>query len=200
MVLSHPPLLLASGSLVRATLLRGAGVPFEVQNSHVDEDAIKERFADSNIDALAILLAEAKALAVSKDNPAALVIGADQILSCNGERFDKPRDMVEARANLQKFQGTSHRLHSAIVLAENGRIIWRHSDHADLTMRPFSDAFLEHYLATVGARALTSVGCYQLEGAGIQLFQKITGDYFTILGLPLLPLLAELRTRGVVGT
>ena len=195
---SYPPILLASGSLVRANLLRGAGVIFGVENSRVDEDAIKERFANSNIDALAILLAEAKALAVSKDNPAALVIGADQILSCNGGRFDKPRDMAEARANLQKFRGTSHRLHSGIVIAENERIIWRHSDHADLTMRPFSDAFLDEYLTALGDKVLTSVGCYQLEGAGIQLFEKITGDYFTILGLPLLPLLAELRARGVV--
>ncbi|MDO8422263.1 MAG: Maf family nucleotide pyrophosphatase [Parvibaculum sp.] len=200
MVLSHSPLLLASGSLVRANLLRGAGVTFEIQNSRVDEDAIKERFADSDIDALAILLAEAKALAVSKENPAALVIGADQILSCNGERFDKPHDMTEARSNLQKFRGTSHRLHSGIVLAQDGRIVWRHSDHADLTMRPFSDLFLDDYLALVDDKVLTSVGCYQLEGAGIQLFEKITGDYFTILGLPLLPLLAELRARGVVGT
>lgn len=195
---SHPPLLLASGSQVRANLLRGAGVTFKIQNSRVDEDAIKERFANSDIDALAILLAEAKAIAVSKDNPSTFVIGADQILSCHGERFDKPRDMTEARMNLQKFRGTVHRLHSGIVIAENGRIIWRHSDHADLTMRPFSDAFLEEYLTTVGDKVLTSVGCYQLEGAGIQLFEKITGDYFTILGLPLLPLLAELRTRGVV--
>ncbi len=199
MALTHPPLLLASGSVVRANLLRGAGVTFGIQNSRVDEDAIKERFADSNIDALTILLAEAKALAVSGENPEALVIGADQILSCNGERFDKPRDMREARSNLQKFRGTTHRLHSGLVIALGGKIVWRHSDHADLTMRPFSDAFLDEYLTLVGDRVLASVGCYQLEGAGIQLFEKMTGDYFTILGLPLLPLLAELRSRGLVG-
>lgn len=199
MALTHPPLLLASGSLVRANLLRGAGVTFGIQNSRVDEDAIKQRFADSNIDALTILLAEAKALAVSGEKPQALVIGADQILSCNGERFDKPRDLGEARANLKKFRGTTHRLHSGLVIASGGKIVWRHSDHADLTMRPFSDAFLDEYLALVGDKVLTSVGCYQLEGAGIQLFEKMTGDYFTILGLPLLPLLAELRNRGLVG-
>lgn len=191
-------LVLASGSAVRATLLRQAGIPFDVQNSQVDEDAIKERFADSNIDDLAIKLAAAKAIAVSTERPDAMVIGADQILSCEGARFDKPRDMAEARTNLKFFHGRTHRLHSGIVLAQSGEIIWHHSAHADLTMRAFSDDFLETYLATVGDKVLTSVGCYQLEGPGIQLFENISGDYFTILGLPLLPLLDELRRRKVV--
>lgn len=192
------PLVLASGSAVRATLLRQAGLSFEVQNSRVDEDLIKERFADSDTDALAIKLAEAKAIAVSAENSEALVIGADQILSCQAKHYDKPRDLREARANLMMFRGRPHRLHSAIVLAKSGAIVWRHSDHADLSMRNFSDAFLDQYLAEVGDKVLTSVGCYQLEGPGIQLFEKIKGDYFTILGLPLLPLLAELRQRQVV--
>ena len=191
-------LVLASGSAVRATLLRQAGIPFDVQNSRVDEDAIKERFADSNIDELAIKLASAKAVAVSTERPDAVVIGADQILSCEGARFDKPRDMNEAWTNLKFFHGRTHRLHSGIVLAQAGDIIWHHSAHADLTMRDFSDDFLETYLKTVGDKVLTSVGCYQLEGPGIQLFENISGDYFTILGLPLLPLLNELRRRKVV--
>jgi len=191
-------LVLASGSAVRATLLRQAGVLFDIQNSRVDEDAIKERFAGSDIDDLAINLAAAKANAVSIERPDAVVIGADQILSCEGARFDKPRDMDEARANLKIFHGRTHRLHSGIVLAQDGEIVWHHSAHADLTMRAFSDHFLETYLATVGDKVLTSVGCYQLEGPGIQLFENISGDYFTILGLPLLPLLDELRRRKVV--
>jgi len=195
--LSTPLLVLASGSFVRATLLRQAGIDFDICNSQVDEDVIKEKFADSNIDELAIELATAKAVAVSAGKPGALVIGADQILSCEGSRFDKPRDMDEARANLTFFHGRTHRLHSGIVLVQSGEIIWQHSAHADLTMRDFSDEFLETYLAEVGERALTSVGCYQLEGPGIQLFENISGDYFTILGLPLLPLLAELRRHKV---
>ena len=198
--MSNLPLILASGSAVRATLLRQAGLAFDVQNSRVDEDVIKARTDQSDIDALAILLAEAKAKAkaVSTEHQTALVIGADQILSCNGERFDKPKHMDEARENLRKFRGRTHRLHSAIVLALGGRIIWRHSDHADLTMRNFSDKFLDQYLEQVGDKVMTSVGCYQLEGPGIQLFEKIDGDYFTILGLPLLALLDELRLRQVV--
>jgi septum formation protein len=195
---SPTSLVLASGSVVRATLLRQAGLAFDVQNSQVDEDSIKEKFAGSDTDALAIKLAEAKAVVVSAERSDALVIGADQILSCDGIRYDKPRDMQEARSNLMKFRGRPHRLHSAIVLAKSGAIVWRYSDHADLTMRNFSDTFLERYLADVGDKVLKSVGCYQLEGPGIQLFEKFEGDYFTILGLPLLPLLAELRQRQVV--
>ena len=199
-----PSLVLASGSVVRATLLRQAGIDFHVQNSQVDEDIIKENFADSDIDELALRLAAAKAIAVSVENAktpdvsGAFVIGADQILSCEGARFDKPRNIAEARANLKTFRGRTHRLHSGIVLAQSGEIIWRHSSHADLTMRNFSDDFLETYLASVGDKVMSSVGCYQLEGPGIQLFENIAGDYFTILGLPLLPLLAELRRRKVV--
>ncbi|MGV8998610.1 MAG: Maf family nucleotide pyrophosphatase [Parvibaculaceae bacterium] len=196
--MSQPNLILASGSAVRATLLRQAGLTFEVLNSHVDEAAIKAQSDQSDIDALAILLAEAKAKVVSAAHEKALVIGADQILSCNGDRFDKPRDMAEARANLKKFCGQTHRLHSGIVLALGGKIVWRHSDHADLTMRSFSDHFLDQYLTTVGDKVMKSVGCYQLEGPGIQFFEKIDGDYFTILGLPLLALLDELRTRQMV--
>ena len=193
-------LILASASAVRASLLRQAGLDFHVRDSRVDEDAVKKSFADStddgDTDALALRLAEEKALAVSRAEPGALVIGADQIMSCETRRFDKPRDMVEARANLLFLRGRTHTLHSAVVLALDGEVVWGHSARADLAMRDFSDTFLDWYLKTLGEKVKTSVGCYQLEGPGIQLFERIEGDYFTILGLPLLPLLAELRDRG----
>ena len=192
------PLILASGSKVRAMLLRNAGLEFGVRDSRVDEDAVKNKFAGSDTDALALKLAEEKALTVSRTEPATLVIGADQILSCNGARFDKPRDMAEARANLQRFRARAHILHSGLALALGGEIVWRHVDQAHLTMRDFSDDFLAWYLTTLGEKVRSSVGCYQLEGPGIQLFERIEGDYFTILGLPLLPLLAELRRREVL--
>lgn len=199
-------LILASASSVRQTLLRNAGLVFEAVDSRVDEDAIKAGFAegdrdrDAATDALALKLAEEKALAVSARFPGALVIGADQILSCMGKRYDKPKSMAEARANLMEFRGRPHILHSGLVLAKDGGIVWRHSARATLTMRDFSDAFLDHYLAEAGSMVMKSVGCYQLEGPGVQLFEKIGGDYFSILGLPMLPLLAELRQHGVVRT
>jgi len=202
--MSAPSLILASGSKVRAMLLTHAGLEFSVRDSGVDEDAVKRGFTGGNdeagTDALALELAAAKALAVSKAAPQAFVIGADQILSCDQARFDKPRDMDEARDNLKKFRGRTHILHSGIVVAKAGEVLWSVSDRALLTMRDFSDDFLDWYLATLGEKVRTSVGCYQLEGPGIQLFEKIDGDYFTILGLPLLPLLAELRRHGVIRT
>jgi septum formation protein len=197
-----PRLVLASGSAVRARLLADAGLAFDVRDSRVDEDVVKRRFArsdgNSDTDALALALADEKALAVSGAEAGALVIGADQILTCGGRRYDKPRDMAEARANLIAFRGRAHTLHSAVVLARDGAVVWRHIGHAHLTMRPFSDAFLDEYLGLLGEKVKTSVGCYQLEGPGIQLFDTIDGDYFTILGLPLLALLPELRRHFVV--
>jgi len=197
-----PPLILASASKVRGALLRNAGLEFEARESGVNEAQLKIEFAKSpdaqNIDALALKLAEAKALAVSANAPEALVIGADQILSCNGKAYDKPRDMAQARANLQTFRARAHVLHSGVALAQGGEIVWRHADQASLTMRDFGEVFLDAYLKAVGEKVLSSVGCYQLEGPGVQLFEKIEGDYFTILGLPLLPLLAELRKRGAI--
>ncbi|MBI1260239.1 MAG: septum formation protein Maf [Rhizobiales bacterium] len=196
--MSLPPLILASGSAVRAHLLRQAGVAFEIVNSQIDEDEIKTRFADRETSPLALKLAEEKALAVSRLHPDAIIIGADQILSCKGCRFDKPRTMAEARENLLFFRGERHTLHSGIALAKSGAIIWGLEQEAHLTMRGFTHVYLDHYLAELGEKVMTSVGCYQLEGPGIQLFQSIEGDYFTILGLPLLPLLAELRRHGLV--
>lgn len=202
--MAETKLILASASAVRRKLLEDAGLEFEAVDSQADEDAIKQGFAagdltpDEATDALALKLAEEKALAVSARFPAALVIGADQILSCGAKRYDKPKSMSEARANLMEFRGRPHILHSGLVLAKEGRILWRHSARATLTMRDFSDAYLDHYLGEVGSMVMKSVGCYQLEGPGVQLFEKIEGDYFSILGLPMLPLLAELRAQGVV--
>lgn len=199
-------LILGSGSAVRAMLLSQAGVEFEVMTSQVDEDEIKAGFAQSEqlgdtgfaTDKLALKLAEAKALAVAAKRPDALVIGADQILSCEGRRFDKPRDLAEARTNLKFFRGKPHILHGGIAIARGDAIIWGHSDRATLTMRGFTDAFLDDYIARLGDEVLKSVGCYQMEGPGVQLFERIEGDYFTILGLPLLALLAELRRLAAV--
>lgn len=202
--MAETKLILSSASAVRRKLLEDAGLEFEAVDSQADEDAIKQGFAtgdltpDEATDALALKLAEEKALAVSARFPAAFVIGADQILSCGGKRYDKPKSMGEARANLMEFRGRPHILHSGLVLAKEGRILWRHSARATLTMREFSDAYLDHYLGEVGSMVMKSVGCYQLEGPGVQLFEKIEGDYFSILGLPMLPLLAELRAQGVV--
>lgn len=200
--MSSPSLILASASAVRARLLGDAGILFTVADSRVDEDALKERFAGSNsdedTDKLALELAGAKAASVSERHPGALVIGADQILSCAGNRYDKPKSMAEARANLLAFRGHPHILHSGIALAAKGEVVWRHSARATLTMRVFTEDFLDAYLREAGEKVMKSVGCYQLEGPGVQLFDKIDGNYFTILGLPLLPLLDELRKRGVV--
>jgi len=200
--MSAPALILASGSAVRAMLLRQAGLAFEIRDSLVDEDEVKKGFAASDnwadTDALALKLAGEKALAVSRTDPGALVIGADQILSCDGRRYDKPRDMAEARANLETFRGRTHILHSGVALAKDGAIVWGLGDRARLTMRGFTPEFLDGYLAALGEKIRSSVGCYQLEGPGIQLFERIEGDYFTILGLPLLPLLAALRHHGII--
>ncbi|MAU61212.1 MAG: septum formation protein Maf [Parvibaculum sp.] len=202
--MTSPSLILASGSAVRRKLLADAGLAFTAEDSRVDEDAIKAGFADSDrnteeeTDELALKLAEAKALAVSARNESALVIGADQILSCEGRRYDKPKSMEEARANLLAFRGRPHILHSGLVLVKDGGAVWNLTARATLTMREFSEEFLDAYLAEAGDRVMKSVGCYQLEGPGVQLFEKIEGDYFSILGLPLLPLLDELRRHGVV--
>ena len=188
------PLTLASGSQVRAALMRGAGLEFDIAASGVDEDVIKARHGGTP-DALALKLAEAKARAIARDG---LVVGADQILVCDGIFFDKPKDMKEARENLKKFRGRTHALISGTVLLDDGKPVWSLAEQVTLTMRQFSDEFLETYLLDVGEDVLKSVGCYQLEGPGVQLFEAVNGDYFAILGLPLVPLLAALRARGAV--
>jgi septum formation protein len=199
---SPPPVVLASASAVRAALLRSAGIKAEIAPAHVDEDEIKRAFraeGRSAIDA-AIALAEVKAMRIARNHPGALVIGADQILVCGAEWFDKPADLDHARAHLRTLRGKAHGLATAAVIVRDGERIWHHPETPKLTMRDFTDAFLDDYLAREGADVLSSVGVYKLEGRGVQLFSRIDGDFFTILGLPLLPLLGFLREHGVVGT
>jgi len=195
-------LVLASGSSIRAELLRNAGLTIDVDPADVDERAVEAPLLESGFppEDLAAILAEAKANDVSDRRPGDLVIGADQILAFEGKRRTKPEDMEAARRQLLAFSGKTHELLSAVVISKNGAAVWRHVSTARLTMRILSPAFIGHYLAAAGDGVLSSVGAYQLEGRGIQLFEKIEGDYFTILGLPLLPLLAQLRALGEIET
>lgn len=193
-------LILASASAVRARLLREAGVAFDVRPAAVDEAALKRTLSGAAAEEVAGALAKAKALAVEADFPDALVLGCDQVLICDGRLFDKARDVGEAREALAFLRGKDHRLVSAAVLAESGQVVWRHVEAATLTMRDFSDEFLASYLAAEGQTVLGAVGCYHLEGRGAQLFQSVRGDFFCVLGLPLLPLLAALRGRGILAT
>lgn len=188
---------LASKSASRAAILKGAGVPFETASPGVDEAAVKAGLLAENATPreVADALAEIKAVKVSKTR-GGLVIGADQTLDLDGALYDKAESVEEARARLQAFRGRRHRLHAAVVVAKDGEAIWREVDTTTLTMRPFSDAYLEGYLGRNGAAVLSSVGCYQLEGEGAQLFEKVEGDYFSILGLPLFGLLDLLRRHG----
>jgi len=195
-------IVLASGSRIRADLLKNAGLSIEVDPADVDERTVEAPLLTAGFlpEDLASVLAEAKADDVSARRPGDLVIGADQILAFEGERRTKPDDMEAARRQLLAFSGKTHELHSAVVISRNGEAIWRHVSTARLTMRELSPAFIGHYLAAAGEEVLSSVGAYQLEGLGVQLFERIDGDYFTILGLPLLPLLDELRTLKVIET
>ncbi len=192
-------LTLASKSASRTALLRAAGVDFDTADSGVDEGATKGRILIEGPKAVAEALAREKALAVA-GRTTGLVIGADQTLDLAGELYDKAASMGEARERLQTFRGRTHQLHSAVAVAEDDQIVWAETVSATLVMRRFSDAWLDGYLERAGPQVLGSVGCYQLEGEGVQLFESIDGDYFTILGLPLFGLLRFLRHRGIVGT
>jgi septum formation protein len=193
------PVVLASKSLARRAVLEGAGVAIEVAASGVDEAAVKTEMLARGATPrdIAEALAERKAVAAVRGRPE-LVIGADQTLEFEGRLYDKVETIEAARERLALLRGRPHRLHSAVVVAKDGRAVWRELATATLTMRHFSDAFLEAYLAREGAAALGSVGCYRLEGPGAQLFSAIEGDYFAILGLPLLGLLAFLRQHGAL--
>ncbi len=188
--------ILASSSPIRQTVLKHAGVEFTVCSPSADEAQLKKTLGLAKPADMAMALAEAKARSISGPELLDLVIGADQVLELAGAVFDKPRDLAEARAHLSVLRGMTHELHSALACACGGEIIWRCARTARLTMRSFSQAFLDSYLARMDVEVTRSVGAYQLEGEGIQLFEKVEGDYFTILGLPLLPLLALLRERG----
>jgi septum formation protein len=193
-------IILASKSAARAALLRGAGVSFEMWGSGVDEEPLKQAWLTEGRTPATVAegLAAAKALKVSAEQSGALVIGADQTLEFQGELFDKPADRWEARQRLLEFRGGAHTLHSAVVLARAGELVWRATESAVMHVRGFSDAWLDAYLAQVSDDVLDSVGGYQLEGAGVQLFERIEGDWFAILGLPMLGLLAALRREGAL--
>jgi septum formation protein len=188
-------LVLASGSASRQEMLREAAVPFEIVLPDVDEDAAKETLTRRGAGSaeIARALAELKAVAGSRSRPDALVLGADQILDCEGRLFSKASTRKEAAATLRALRGRKHQLLSAAVLVRNGAPVWQGLEAADLWMRDFSDDFLEDYLKQEGDTLLSSVGCYRIEGPGVQLFTRISGDTFVIRGLPLLGVLAALR-------
>lgn len=193
-------IILASTSPFRRALLENAGVAFDVDRPQVDERAVEEAVATSGVTPaeIALILAQAKAEEVSARQPASLVIGCDQTLSFEGQLLHKPKDMEEARRRLLAFSGQTHFLHSAVVVARGGQMIWSHVAEAAMTMRPLDPGFVGRHLARIGEKALSSVGAYQVEGEGIQLFERIEGDHFTIVGLPLLPLLKALRELGAI--
>lgn len=194
------PIVLASGSPFRRKMLEDAGLAFDVERPRVDERAVEAAVEGSGVTPadLALILAEAKARDVSERKPGAMTIGCDQTLSLDGDLLHKPADMEEARRRLLALSGKTHRLDSAVVLARDGETVWRHVDAALLTMRRLDPGFVGRHLARVGERALESVGAYQIEGEGIQLFARIEGDHFVIVGLPLLPLLGKLRELGAI--
>lgn len=194
-------LILASQSAARRTLLQAAGIPHDASSPGVDEDAAKEALRADGVDArgLADALAELKALRLSLRHPRDLVLGCDQTLAReDGSMLDKPETRSDAEAQLMSLRGRTHRLISAAVICENGRAVWRHMDVAKLSMRPFSEAFLDAYLDAEWPAIAGCVGGYKLEALGVQLFDRIDGSHFTILGMPLLPLLDYLRTRAVI--
>jgi septum formation protein len=195
------PIVLASKSAARRAVLEGAGVPFEVAVAGVDEEAVKASLLAEGVSPreVADALAELKAIRVSRAKDG-FVVGSDQTLEFEGRLYDKAPTIEAARERLKLLRGKPHKLHSAVVVAKDGAPIWRVLDTATLTMRDFSDDFLEAYLAAEGPEALGSVGCYRLEGPGAQLFSRVEGDYFAILGLPLLGLLDFLRQHGALAS
>ncbi len=199
--MSTPSLVLASGSSARRALLLGAGLHFSIKVSAVDEEALKTQLLAHHATPIeiAVALARAKAVQVSQTEPG-LVIGADQTLDLKGTLFSKPNSLEDLRKQLAQLHGQRHSLHSALALAQDGQIVWQDVVSAHLTMRDFSDGFLQAYLDDHGQDVLGCVGGYKLETAGVQLFEQIEGDYFTILGLPLTGLLGALRRFGVVMT
>lgn len=189
-------IILASTSPTRQAMLSNAGVSFLCKSPGVDERALADRHPEWRPADLALQLAKAKAEAVSQGNPDSLVIGADQVLTFEDRVFSKPRNEEECRQQLMMLRGNMHSLISAVTTARNGKVLWSHSDEAKLIMREFSDTFVDSYLASIGADCASSVGGYKIEGFGIQLFSQVHGDHFTILGLPLLPLLQHMRQAG----
>jgi len=196
------PLILASASQIRLTLLQNAGITVTAHPARIDEDAIRRALQAEHAKPrdIADTLAELKARKLAQRNPQALVLGCDQVLALNDHVFAKPGSLDEARLQLAQLRNQTHHLHSALVLYHNAQPIWRQIDTAKLTMRDASDAYLDAYLSRQWPTVATSIGAYQLESEGIRLFSSIEGDYFTILGLPLLPLLAYLNLRGFIAS
>jgi septum formation protein len=194
------PLILASTSPFRKSMLANAGIDFVAEAPQVDERAVEAPLVETGVtpEEVAEVLATAKAMDVSERHPGVLVLGCDQTLSLGDEVFHKPANMEGARRQLLALSGKTHQLTSAAVLVRDGDVLWRIVSVARMTMRRLEPAFIGRHLASVGDKALQSVGAYQIEGEGIQLFEKIDGDYFTIVGLPLLPLLAALRQLGAI--
>ena len=194
------PVILASASTARAALLRASGIAFAIAPAAIDEASLKLKAREAGASALdcAAALAGAKACFISDRVPEALVIGGDQILTAGSQWFDKPDDLAEARAQLEALRGRRHTLATAACVARGGEVVWRATAEPKMTMRRFSEAFLTAYIAAEGEKLLGSVGAYRLEGRGVQLFSRINGDHFAVLGLPLLGLLGFLRDQGVV--
>jgi septum formation protein len=195
-------LILASASSGRRTMLENAGVAFTVEAASIDEDAVKQSLKVENaaVEHAAETLAELKARRISARHPGALVLGADSMLECEGCWYDKAVSVAEAREHLLSMRGKTHRLVTSAVLVRDEVRIWHHTAVAAMTMRIFSDAWLDGYLARIGERACASVGCYQVEGEGLQLFSRIDGDYYAIVGLPMVAVLDQLRIQGVLAT
>ena len=191
-------IILASTSATRQSMLRNAGLAFSAESPNVDEKALVAANPQWSPCETALRLAEAKARDVSLRHPGAFVIGADQVLALGNTIYGKPRDRAHCRAQLAELRGQTHALISAVVLARDGETLWSHDDQASLTMRDYSDAFLDSYLDAIGDDCTSSVGGYKIEGRGVQLFSAVSGDHFTILGLPLVPLLERLRAAGEI--
>jgi septum formation protein len=194
--LGAAPLVLASRSMARRDMLMAAGIPIEVCSADIDERGIEARAPSSRPEKIAALLAREKARAVAQRLPGRLVVGADQTLAMGEERFSKPVDRSAARSQLRALSGRTHALYSALSVVRTAHELFAHVDVAQLSMREVSDAYLDRYLDLVGPLATASVGAYQLEGLGVQLFERIEGEHFTILGLPLMALLGYLRDEG----
>lgn len=193
-------IILATASASRCAILKNAGVEFLARPAGIDEREVEAPLAaiGKSSAEIAMALAEAKALAVAREETDAVIIGADQVLDADGQRWNKPATLAEARDQLMALSGRTHVLQSAIAVAEKGKIVWRHHEASKMTLQHLTGQIIEAYLAEVGETALSSVGAYQIEGPGIRLFERIEGDYFAILGLPLLPLLGFLRGEGAI--
>ena len=189
-------IVLASQSASRRAMLEAAGVPFEAQAAQIDERGLEASMGAATPTDVALALAGAKATAVSALRPGALVLGSDSLVTVGGRRFDKPRDRTEAADHLRAFSGQTMRLHSAAALVRGGVTVWSHGEWAELAVRPLSEAFIERYLATEWPAVAGCVGVFRIEGPGVQLFERIAGSHFTVLGMPLLPVLGALRDLG----